>query len=58
MCPTAYPLFFGSFAGALFTFNYPHKVLRRLHIELLRSFVADDESFFAALTADALSALS
>src|SRR5271166_5040815 len=48
-------LFFAGFAGALFTFDHPHKVLRRLDIELLRSFVADDDSFFATLTADTLS---
>jgi hypothetical protein len=51
---TLHSLFFASFAGALLAFGHPHKVLRWLDIELLRRFVADDDSFFAAFTADAL----
>jgi hypothetical protein len=47
-------LLFACFGGAFFTFDHPHKVLSRLDIELLRSFVADDDRFFTALTADAL----
>jgi hypothetical protein len=46
-------LFFASFAGALLTFDHPHKVFGRFDVELFRSFVADQRCFFATLTADA-----
>src|SRR5215471_3781028 len=47
-------LFFASFAGALFTLGYPHKVLSRLDIELLRALVADHHRLFTTVTADTL----
>jgi hypothetical protein len=51
---TLHSLFFAPFTDSLLAFGHLYKVFGRLDIELFRSLVADDDSFFAALAADAL----
>jgi hypothetical protein len=51
---TQHALLFAPFTDSLLALGYPYKVFCGFDINLFRTFVADDNSFFAALTAVAL----